>query len=151
MLIFGHNFIGRTIAVLVTTILAVPASLFWGVAMMVGGVAFLAFIFLILYALMRTQVEEWLKELFNFDQFFHYYGFILGIIILGIGTIVCIASIPVIYVGCVITAFMEGMQELINYIFNGTIPPAPTRSGETKQLLLHLLDDMKGLMTGGVQ
>lgn len=141
LLIFGHNIIGRTIALLVTSILAIPASFVWGVGLMFGFAATLAILLLFLWVLAREEIENILREIFDLSDFWYYYGFITGSIILSIGFLVILLLIPVIYLYCVGQSYILAIEEILDYL-SSKINLLEEDYGNN-HMLIELINDLK--------
>ena len=120
LLIFGHNIIGKTLALLVTSIISIPYAFVLGFPMTAAW-AFIAFMmFMIVYVLATEAIEEFLKDLFDLSDFWHYYGLILGSIILSTGAIIILLCIPLIYLLGVGASYIMLIQEVLEHLSTKT-------------------------------
>ena len=120
LLIFGHNIIGKTLALLVTSIVMIPFSFAIGLGDMFFTALYSFFLFILIYALFREEMEEFLKDFFDLSDFWHYYGLILGSIILSTGALIILLCLPLIYLLCVLGNYVLGILEVLDYLSTKT-------------------------------
>jgi len=120
LLIFGHNVIGKTLALLVTSIIAIPYSFVLGFPMMAAWASIAFIMFMIVYVLATEVIEELLKDLFDLSDFWHYYGLILGSIILSTGVIIILLCLPLIYLLGVGASYIMLIQEVLEHLSTKT-------------------------------
>jgi len=136
LLIFGHNIIGKTIAFLVSSIILIPIS--FGLGIVELCVFFIAMIILLI--LYYIKYNEEINK--NLEGFLRFFGLIFGVIILSMGVIIVLFSIPFLYLEMVIENYIDEIKALIEYL-SSTSSIYREKISELKCLAQEILDDFR--------
>ena len=150
LLIFGHNIIGKTLALLVTSILAIPMSFVMGFPAMVAGAVGIFFLFILIVGFADLIGNDFFNDLFEelfdqFEYFWHFFGLIVGGFIFCAsaiaGAIIILLLLPFIYLFCVGSSYVAIMEYIMEYLSAKT--NISEEGCEIKGKLHGILDELK--------
>lgn len=123
MLLLGHNLVGETLALLISSLVALPYSLVLGFGFLAAYISVFGMTLILVYALCQDLIDQMFDDFFN--EFLYAFGMIFAfifVLIVGIlGTILLAIGLPAAYILCCCQAFVISVKYMFDYIFGGPV------------------------------